>query len=59
VALHTAIGMRPVGRYEAVAFKAGAWHDTAWYQLRLAEPQGTPAEPIPLPRLVAGERASV
>jgi phosphinothricin acetyltransferase len=59
VALHTAIGMRPVGRYDAVAFKAGAWHDTAWYQLRLAEPQGTPAEPIPLPRLVAGERASV
>ncbi len=59
VALHTAIGMRPVGTYDAVGFKAGAWHDVAWYQLRLAEPQPTPAEPIPLPRLLAEARASV
>lgn len=59
VALHAAIGMRPVGTYNAVGFKAGAWHDVAWYQLRLAEPQPTPAEPIPLPRLLAEARASV
>ena len=38
VALHTAIGMRPVGIYEGVGFKRGAWHDVAWYELRLAEP---------------------
>jgi phosphinothricin acetyltransferase len=59
VALHTAIGMRLIGTYEAVGFKAGAWHDVAWYQLRLTEPRGTPAEPLPLPALVAGARASV
>ncbi len=51
VALHEAIGMRRVGIYEGVGFKAGAWHDVAWYQLRLDETAGTPAEPIPLPEL--------
>ncbi len=51
VALHEAIGMRRLGVYERVGFKAGAWHDVAWYQLRLADPVGTPAEPIPLARL--------
>lgn len=51
VALHEAIGMRLVGVYERVGFKFGAWHDVAWYQLRLLEPAGVPAEPIPLPEL--------
>ena len=53
VALHTAIGMRPVGIYEGVGFKRGAWQDVAWYELRLAERQSTPAEPIPLRSLPA------
>jgi phosphinothricin acetyltransferase len=51
VALHEAIGMRRTARYERVGFKLGAWHDVAWYALRLAEPEGTPPEPIPLPEL--------
>ncbi|HET7686963.1 MAG TPA: GNAT family N-acetyltransferase [Candidatus Limnocylindria bacterium] len=51
VALHEAIGMRRVGVYERVGWKAGAWHDVAWYQLRLAEPAGVPPEPLPLPVL--------
>ncbi len=51
VALHEAIGMRLVGVYERVGFKFGAWHDVAWYHLRLADPPGVPAEPIPLPQL--------
>ena len=54
VALHEAIGMRLVGVYERVGFKAGAWHDVAWYQRRLAETTAAPAEPIPLPRLDIG-----
>ena len=54
VALHEAIGMHRVGVYERVGFKAGAWHDVAWYQLRLAEPAGAPHEPIPLSRLRIG-----
>ena len=51
VALHEAIGMARIGVYERVGFKLGAWHDVAWYGLRLADPAGTPPEPIPLPRL--------
>ena len=51
VALHEAIGMRRIGVYERVGFKLGSWHDVAWYGLRLAQPGGTPPEPIPLPEL--------
>jgi L-amino acid N-acyltransferase YncA len=53
VALHEAIGMRRIGVYERVGFKLGAWHDVAWYGLRLTEPEGTPPEPIALPELSA------
>lgn len=51
VALHEAIGMRLVGTYERVGHKFGAWHDVAWYGMRLHEPSDPPHEPIPLPRL--------
>ncbi len=50
VALHEAIGMRRVGVYERVGFKFGQWHDVAWYGMRLAEPDGQPAEPSPVQR---------
>jgi hypothetical protein len=33
--------------------KLGTWVDVAWYGLRLADPPGTPPDPIPLPRLEA------
>ena len=55
VALHEAIGMRRIGVYERVGYKLGAWHDVAWYGLRLADPADAPPEPIPLPVLM--ERA--
>lgn len=48
VALHERIGMRRIGVYERVGFKHGAWRDVAWYGMRLAEPEGTPSEPIPV-----------
>ena len=51
VALHEAIGMRRIGVYERVGFKLGAWHDVAWYGLRLSEPHGSPRDPIPYPDL--------
>jgi L-amino acid N-acyltransferase YncA len=51
VALHEAIGMRRIGVYERVGFKLDAWHDVAWYGLRLTDPPGAPPEPIPLPEL--------
>jgi phosphinothricin acetyltransferase len=51
VALHEGIGMRRIGVYERVGFKLGAWRDVAWYGLRLADPDGAPPDPIPLPEL--------
>ena len=53
VALHEAIGMRRIGVYERVGFKLAAWHDVAWYGLRLTDPEGAPPEPIPLSELGA------
>lgn len=44
VALHESIGMRRIGVYERVGWKHGAWRDVAWYGLRLADPEGPPAE---------------
>lgn len=52
VALHESIGMRRIGVYERVGYKLGAWHDVAWYGLRLTDPAGDPPEPIPLPALL-------
>ena len=54
VALHEAMGMRRIGVYQRVGFKFGAWHDVAWYGLRLTDPDGVPPEPIPLPELIQG-----
>lgn len=51
VALHESIGMRRVALYERVGWKFGAWHDVAWYGMRLLEPSGEPPEPVPLPDL--------
>lgn len=48
IGLHVAMGMREVARYERVGWKFGAWHDVAWYWLRLADPPGTPPDPIPI-----------
>jgi L-amino acid N-acyltransferase YncA len=52
VALHEAIGMRRIAVYERVGWKHGAWHDVAWYGMRLAEPFGPPADPIPIGMLL-------
>lgn len=57
IALHEAVGMELVGVYRRVGWKFGAWHDVAWYGLRLAEAEGAPPEPIPLPELPEPPRA--
>lgn len=36
VAFHTAAGFRPVGVYQGVGYKLGAWHDVAWFERALA-----------------------
>ncbi|MGA9359385.1 MAG: N-acetyltransferase family protein [Mycobacterium sp.] len=35
---HQAFGFRPVGRYQRVGWKLGAWHDVEWWQLDLVAP---------------------
>jgi phosphinothricin acetyltransferase len=42
VGLHQAVGFEPVGVYQQVGYKCGAWHDVAWFQRTL---QPRPAQP--------------
>jgi L-amino acid N-acyltransferase YncA len=49
VALHERLGFEPVGVYRGIGWKAGAWRDVGWWQLRLA-PQGDEQPRDPLPR---------
>ena len=44
VALHQRVGFRPLGVYERVGFKHGAWRDVGWWQRTLQEgdPDGPP-----------------
>jgi L-amino acid N-acyltransferase YncA len=52
VALHRAVGFEHVGTYRSIGWKAGAWRDVAWWQLRLSDDgDGPPAEPGSPPRL--------
>jgi L-amino acid N-acyltransferase YncA len=48
VRLHEALGFEPVGVYRAIGFKAGAWRDVGWWQLRLLPTDDAPP-PEPLP----------
>jgi phosphinothricin acetyltransferase len=46
VALHEGLGFEPVGVYREIGWKAGAWRDVGWWQLRLSRSAGgPPAEP--------------
>ncbi len=55
VGLHESLGFQPVGVYRAVGWKAGAWWDVGWWQLRLRDPDAAPpAEPAVPQRLAAG-----
>ena len=50
VGLHESLGFELVGIYRGIGWKAGAWRDVGWWQLRLIAPQdgdGPPAEPLP------------
>jgi L-amino acid N-acyltransferase YncA len=48
VALHEALGFRPVGVYRRIGWKADAWRDVGWWQLEL-QPAGDRQPPEPLP----------
>jgi L-amino acid N-acyltransferase YncA len=49
VRLHEALGFTLVGVYRGIGWKAGAWRDVGWWQLRLlpAEDRHAPPEPLP------------
>ena len=51
VALHEALGFRPIGTFRRVGFKAGAWHDVGWWHLSLRPPADHPAPPRRLDEL--------
>jgi L-amino acid N-acyltransferase YncA len=54
IALHEALGFRPVGVYREIGYKAGAWRDVGWWQLRLHPAQGAPPEPLAPQGLATG-----
>ncbi|HVS99722.1 MAG TPA: GNAT family N-acetyltransferase [Solirubrobacterales bacterium] len=46
IGLHESMGFEPVGALRDIGWKAGAWYDVGYWQLRLEAPgEGTPAEP--------------
>ena len=47
IALHEAVGFRPLGVYRDVGFKLGRWHDVGWWRLALSESELPPEEPRP------------
>jgi L-amino acid N-acyltransferase YncA len=58
VALHEAAGFSPVGVYQAVGWKFGAWHDVGWWQRPLAPVDAPPTPPTPLTALPPGTLAA-
>jgi phosphinothricin acetyltransferase len=51
IGLHESVGFRPLGVYEDVGFKLGAWRSVGWWRLPLAERDPDPAEPLAFARL--------
>jgi L-amino acid N-acyltransferase YncA len=45
VAFHRALGFTPVGTYQQVGWKHGAWRDVAWMQRTIADADDPPPEP--------------
>lgn len=50
--LHLAMGYAPVGVYQGVGYKRGAWHDVAYFQLALQPERRDPEPPLPVSALV-------
>lgn len=48
VALHEAVGFKPMCVYRRVGFKLGAWHDVGWWQQALNDYAPDPAPPVPI-----------
>lgn len=53
IALHESLGFQKISHLKEIGFKLGKWHDSAWWQKRLAE---LPSHPTP-PRALSSCRA--
>ena len=51
VRLHESLGYRPIGEFEAIGWKFGAWHGVAWYALELGPRDVEPSPLVPLPAM--------
>jgi phosphinothricin acetyltransferase len=58
LALHRSLGFTPVGVYQCVGFKNGAWRDVCWWQYSLGPELSPPPEPRPLSELSGSHRIS-
>jgi phosphinothricin acetyltransferase len=52
------MGFTPVGTYENVGWKLGAWHDVGWWQRDVGDAAAPPETPRPLTALPAAEIAA-
>lgn len=48
IALHESLGFEKIAHLKQVGFKLGAWHDSGWWQKRLAPLPKEPTPPRPL-----------
>lgn len=48
IALHESLGFEKISHLKGIGYKLGAWHDSGWWQKRLATPPSQPAPPRPL-----------
>jgi L-amino acid N-acyltransferase YncA len=50
VGLHESLGFKPIGVYQDVGYKLGAWHDVGWWELHLG-PGVAPTPPFDLKQI--------
>jgi phosphinothricin acetyltransferase len=55
VRLHTGLGFRRVGEFEAIGWKNGGWRGVDWYTLELGPRSGAPSPIVPVGELQDGE----
>jgi L-amino acid N-acyltransferase YncA len=52
VGLHESMGFEPVGIYQKVGYKFGAWHDVGWWSLVLRPHDPEPTDPLLPPAIM-------
>ena len=57
--LHESLGFRRIGTYRLAGFKAGAWHDVAWFEKPIAPYDQDPIPLLPFPAVPRDETDAV